>query len=59
MIADMHRLEAPLRTVHTAGPQPIAVQLIAAPWRESTLFRVARVLEQAGVCSAPVAQLAA
>jgi aspartyl-tRNA(Asn)/glutamyl-tRNA(Gln) amidotransferase subunit A len=45
--------------VHAAGPQPIGVQLIAAPWREADLLRVARVLEQAGVCSAPVAHLAA
>ncbi|MBL9210419.1 MAG: AtzE family amidohydrolase [Opitutaceae bacterium] len=45
--------------VHTAGPQPIAVQLIAAPWREAALLRVARVLEQSGVCTSPVAALAA
>ncbi|WP_414662030.1 AtzE family amidohydrolase [Horticoccus sp. 23ND18S-11] len=45
--------------VHTAGPQPIAVQLIAAPWRETALLRVARVLEHSGVCTAPVARLAA
>lgn len=45
--------------VHTTGPQPIAVQLIAAPWREAALLRVARVLEQSGVCAAPVARLAA
>lgn len=45
--------------VHTAGPQPIGVQLIAAPWREATLLRVARVLEAAGVCTAPVARLVA
>jgi aspartyl-tRNA(Asn)/glutamyl-tRNA(Gln) amidotransferase subunit A len=45
--------------VHTTGPQPIAVQLIAAPWREASLLRVARFLERSGVCAAPVAQLAA
>ncbi len=45
--------------VHGAGPQPIGVQLIAAPWREAALLRVARVLEQSGVCRAPVARLAA
>ena len=28
---------------------------LAAPWREATLFRVARALEAAGVCAAPVA----
>jgi 1-carboxybiuret hydrolase len=37
---------------------PIGVQLIAAPWREAELLRVARVLEQSGVCAAPTAVLA-
>ncbi len=45
--------------VHSAGPQPIGVQLIAAPWNEAALLRVARILERSGVCSAPIAQLAA
>jgi aspartyl-tRNA(Asn)/glutamyl-tRNA(Gln) amidotransferase subunit A len=36
---------------------PIGVQLIAAPWREDLVFRVARTLEQDGVVSAPVAKL--
>lgn len=45
--------------VHTVGPQPIAVQLIAAPWREATLLRVARALERSGACTAPIARLAA
>lgn len=45
--------------VHHAGPQPIGVQLIAAPWREAALLRAARVLERSGVCAAPVARLAA
>ena len=45
--------------VHTAGPQPIGVQLIGAPWAEAALLRVARVLEKNGVCAAPVAPLAA
>jgi aspartyl-tRNA(Asn)/glutamyl-tRNA(Gln) amidotransferase subunit A len=45
--------------VHTSGPQPIGVQLIAAPWREAELLRVARVLEQSGVCTAPIARFAA
>ena len=44
--------------VHAVGPLPIAVQLIAAPWREASLLRVARVLEKSGVCAAPVAALA-
>ena len=43
--------------VHTVGAMPVAVQLIAAPWREAELLRVARVLEQSGVCTAPVAAL--
>ncbi len=45
--------------VHGAGPQPIGVQLIAAPWQEAALLRVARHLERAGVCAAPAARLAA
>ena len=36
---------------------PIGVQVIAAPWREDLALRVARVLESAGVASAPVAAL--
>ncbi|MES2697247.1 MAG: AtzE family amidohydrolase [Verrucomicrobiota bacterium] len=44
--------------VHTTGPQPIGVQLIAAPWHEAALLRVARALERSGVCTAPVARLA-
>jgi AtzE family amidohydrolase len=42
--------------VHGAGPLPIGVQLIAAPWREELLLRAAQVLENAGVCAAPVAE---
>jgi hypothetical protein len=34
-------------------PFPIAVQIIAAPWREDVALRVAHALEQAGVASAP------
>lgn len=45
--------------VHTAGPLPIAVQLIAAPWREADLLRAARVLEKSGICAAPATVLAA
>ena len=33
-------------------PMPIAVQVIAAPWREDVALRIAHALEQAGVCSA-------
>jgi aspartyl-tRNA(Asn)/glutamyl-tRNA(Gln) amidotransferase subunit A len=34
-------------------PLPIAVQIVAAPWREDVALRVAHALEQAGVASAP------
>jgi len=44
--------------VHSVGPMPVAVQLIAAPWNEVALLRVARALELSGVCTAPVASLA-
>jgi AtzE family amidohydrolase len=48
-------LAAPVQT----APMPVAVQLIAAPWREAELFRVAQVLESSGVCTSPVASVAA
>ncbi len=35
-------------------PLPIAVQLIAAPWREDVALRVANFLEQSGVAAAPI-----
>jgi aspartyl-tRNA(Asn)/glutamyl-tRNA(Gln) amidotransferase subunit A len=35
------------------SPMPIAVQVIAAPWREDIALRIAYALEQAGVCAAP------
>jgi 1-carboxybiuret hydrolase len=34
-------------------PLPIAVQIIAAPWREEVALKVARALERAGVVAAP------
>ncbi|MBS7790784.1 AtzE family amidohydrolase [Roseococcus sp. SDR] len=37
----------------TPGGMPIGVQLIAAPWAEAKLFRVAAMLEKLGVCKAP------
>jgi Asp-tRNA(Asn)/Glu-tRNA(Gln) amidotransferase A subunit family amidase len=40
---------APLRL---SGHLPIAVQIIAAPWREADALRVARALERDGVTSA-------
>jgi len=36
---------------------PVGVQVIAAPWREDRVLRVAAALEAAGVTDAPVAQL--
>jgi AtzE family amidohydrolase len=39
--------------IGTPGGLPIGVQLIAAPWREDHLFRVAAALERAGVCASP------
>ena len=42
--------------VWSAGePLPIGVQLIAAPWREDLVLRVAAALEARGVVRAPVA----
>lgn len=35
------------------SPLPIAVQVIAAPWREDVALRIAYALEQAGVAAAP------
>ena len=42
--------------VHLPGKMPIGVQLIAAPWSEASLLRVAWELQTAGVVSARVAQ---
>jgi len=36
---------------------PVGVQIIAAPWREDLVLRVAAALESAGVVSAPLAKL--
>jgi aspartyl-tRNA(Asn)/glutamyl-tRNA(Gln) amidotransferase subunit A len=41
--------------VSGAGPLPLGVQLIGAPFSESTLFRVAAYLEAEGVVAAPIA----
>ena len=37
-------------------PMPIGVQIIAAPWREDIVLRVAYALERAGVAAAPAAR---
>ncbi len=43
----------------TAGERlPIGVQIIAAPWREDLVLRVAHALEREGVAAAPVARFA-
>jgi aspartyl-tRNA(Asn)/glutamyl-tRNA(Gln) amidotransferase subunit A len=41
--------------LHTAGTMPLAVQIIAAPWREDLVLRVAFELERMGIATAPVA----
>jgi aspartyl-tRNA(Asn)/glutamyl-tRNA(Gln) amidotransferase subunit A len=38
---------------------PMAVQVIAPPWREDTALRIARVLEREGIARAPVAPFGA
>ena len=40
--------------VQRAGSLPIGVQLIAAPWREADVLRVAHALERSGAVAAPV-----
>lgn len=44
---------ADLAGLGTPGGMPIGVQLIAAPWAEEKLFRVAAALEKLGICAAP------
>ena len=39
----------------TKGSMPIGLQLVAAPWAESKIFRVAAQLEAAGLARAPIA----
>ncbi|MFI5011109.1 MAG: AtzE family amidohydrolase [Hyphomicrobiales bacterium] len=42
--------------VWTKGERlPLGVQVVAAPWREDIVLRVARALEARGVCASPVA----
>jgi amidase/aspartyl-tRNA(Asn)/glutamyl-tRNA(Gln) amidotransferase subunit A len=48
----------PVCAVPIAGVDPaplIGVQIVAAPWREDLVLRVARHLERAGLARAPVA----
>lgn len=47
----------PLWGLDPAAPQlPIGVQIVAAPWREDLVLRVAHALEAAGIAAAPVAK---
>ena len=41
--------------VADAGPLPLGVQLVAAPWNEVALFRLAAQLEREGVVAARIA----
>jgi amidase/aspartyl-tRNA(Asn)/glutamyl-tRNA(Gln) amidotransferase subunit A len=41
----------------TNAARPIGVQIIAAPWREDLVLRVAASLEMRGIVRAPVAPL--
>jgi len=41
--------------LHGLGPLPVAVQIVAAPWREDLALRVARHLEKTGIVQAPIA----
>jgi AtzE family amidohydrolase len=42
--------------LHKPNRMPLAVQLIAAPWREDVALRLAACLEREGIASAPVAR---
>ncbi len=41
--------------LHVPGAMPLAVQIVAAPWREDLVLRVAFELERMGIATAPVA----
>ncbi len=44
----------PVAAVPVAGPMPVAVQVIAPPWREDIALRIARYLEVTGACVAQI-----
>ncbi len=48
-------LPAAVAPIVREGTMPIGVQIIAAPWREDLVLRVAAALEGAGIARAPVA----
>lgn len=50
-------IAAPVAGVPTPGDMPIGVQLIAAPWAEDKLFRLAAHLERIGACRAPIPRI--
>jgi 1-carboxybiuret hydrolase len=41
----------------TRGGMPIGVQLVASPWQEAALFRMAGALERTGIIAAPKARI--
>ncbi|HHP7243612.1 MAG TPA: AtzE family amidohydrolase [Elainellaceae cyanobacterium] len=43
--------------IHQPGLLPVGVQLIAAPYQESLILKIAATLESKGIISAPVAQI--
>jgi AtzE family amidohydrolase len=49
--AGLPALSAP---VVQAGPLPLGIQIVAAPWREDLIFRVAAAAEQQGVLRLPL-----
>lgn len=49
-------IAAPVAGVATPGGMPIGVQLIAAPWAEDRLFRLAAHLERIGACATPISE---
>lgn len=44
--------------IHRPGQLPVGIQLIAAPYQEAKLFRVAAWLEERGIATAPLAPMA-
>ena len=51
--AGLPALAAPVVTAAETGSLPLAVQIVAAPWREDLIFRVAAAAERVGVLATP------
>jgi 1-carboxybiuret hydrolase len=51
--AGLPALAAPVVAAAETGSLPLAVQIVAAPWREDLIFRVAAAAERIGVLAAP------